>query len=259
MLAIEYQDAVATIRLNHGAVNALDLELLMSITEAIHDLDAQPDIGAIVLTGQGRAFCAGVDLKRILESDQSYIDSFLHALSDAFLAPLRCDTPVVAAVNGHAIAGGAVLAAACDRVIGTDDERARIGLAEMAVGVPFPTVAIEIMRQRLGGRLSDSILSAALYPPVEAHRRGFLDTLSPPDNLADHVQAAAAALAAVPVATMSLTKKHLRAPIEAVVNADGDKHDARMRELWSSDGVRSAIAAFVTRTLGPAVPEPSNH
>lgn len=250
MLEVRRDHEVASIRLDHGQVNALDLELLEAFTAAITDLDADDEIGAIVVTGNGRAFSAGVDLKRILEGGGDYVDRFLVALTAAFLAPLRSATPVVAAVDGHAIAGGAVLAAACDRVIGAADDRIRIGLAELAVGVPFPPAAIEIMRRRLGPNLQEAVLTAENYSASQALEAGFLDRLVPPDQLSDVAYQAAAGLAGVPATTMELVKDQLRRPIETALEAHGEDGDARVLRAWSSDGIRSAIADFVARTLG---------
>ncbi len=250
MLDVERDQGVATVRLDHGAVNAMDLELLEAITATVTELDDEGDVRAIVLTGNGRAFCAGVDLRRILDGDVEETWRFLDALSAAFLVTLRAGTPIVAAVDGHAIAGGAVLAAACDRVIGPDDARVRVGLAELAVGVPFPASAVEIMRRRLGSRLHEAILTARTYPAPEACGLGFLDELVDPAEVLVRAQAVARTLAAVPPATMALTKEQLRAPIEAGLAAHGASWDARVSEAWTSGPVRAAIAAFVERTLG---------
>lgn len=251
MLDIQRQDRdLALIRLDHGPVNALDLELLEALTGAISRLDADPSVRAIVLTGNDRAFCAGVDLKRLLDRDRAYTEQFLDALSAAFLAPLFSSTPLVAAVGGHAIAGGAVLAAACDRAIGAQDDRVLVGLPEVAVGVPLPTAAVEIMRRRLGTRLQEAVFTAQTYPIQQAHDIGFIDALVPAERLLDEACDIAAALGRVPSRTMALTKECLRGRIEAALGAEGEERDAHIREAWCSDDVRSAIGDFVDRNFG---------
>ena len=251
MLEVQHDGGVATVRFDHGRVNAMDLELLEATSATVGELDADGDVGAIVLTGNGRAFSAGVDLRRILAGGADETERFLGALSDAFLVTLRCGTPTVAAVDGHAIAGGAVLAAACDRVLASDDPRIRVGLAELAVGVPFPPSAIEIVRRRLGTHLSEVVLTARTYPVAEARDLGFLDELVPADELLDRAREAATALAAVPAHTMALTKRQLRSGIETALAATGADGDREVTRAWSSDHVRAAVAAFVERTLGP--------
>src|SRR3954447_10527005 len=156
MLNITDRNGVRLVEFAHGKVNALDLELLEGLIDAFGAADAdQP----IVLTGAGRAFSAGVDLRRIVDEGESYTRRFLDALSAAFLAVCDHRAPVVAAVNGAAIAGDCVIAAACDRRL---ISHGPIGLAELAVGVPFPTSAVEIMRGVLGPRSTDLVLTARL-------------------------------------------------------------------------------------------------
>src|SRR5882672_2313288 len=112
---IERKDAgaVAVLSMAYGPVNVMDTALLRAITETFAALaDEQP--AAVVLTGAGRAFSAGVDLRSLLNGGQDYLRDFLPALSDALHTVFTFDRPVVAAVNGHAIAGGCVLACCAD-------------------------------------------------------------------------------------------------------------------------------------------------
>src|ERR1700734_2048906 len=158
MLETEDRSGVTVLRLQHGKVNALDTELLRAITAAMRDLDPA---SAVVITGHGSAFSAGVDLKRIVDGGQPYVREFLPALTETFLAVFNPPGPVVAAVNGHAIAGGCVLAAACDVRLMSGG---RIGLSELSVGVPFPTVALEIMRDAIGPAAGNLAKAMAKIP-----------------------------------------------------------------------------------------------
>src|ERR1700733_13132918 len=129
MLETEDRSGVTVLRLKRGQVNALDTELLRAITAAMQDLDPT---AAVVITGHGSAFSAGVDLKRIVDGGQANGTEFLPALTQTFLAVFDHQGPVVAAVNGHAIAGGCVLAAACDVRLMSG---CRIGVAALSGGV----------------------------------------------------------------------------------------------------------------------------
>jgi enoyl-CoA hydratase len=131
MLSTEDRDDVVVLRIEHGRVGALDVELLNALTEAVAAYDR-----AVVITGSGSSFSAGVDLRRTLDGGRSYTEELLVALSRTFRAVFDHPRPTVAAVNGHAIAGGCVLALACDLRLMSGG---RIGLTELAVGVPFPT------------------------------------------------------------------------------------------------------------------------
>ncbi len=136
MIEVEEHGTVHLVRLRHGKVNAMDLELLRAVRDTFAELAGA---GAVVLTGDGRAFSAGVDLRRLLHEGAGYTAEFLPALSAAVRAVFEHPRPVVAAVNGHAIAGGCVLVAACDRRLMS---AGTIGVSELAVGVPFPTAAL---------------------------------------------------------------------------------------------------------------------
>ncbi|MGN9847571.1 enoyl-CoA hydratase/isomerase family protein [Nonomuraea sp. H19] len=117
MIAVDVMDGIGVVRLAHGKVNALDLELCRTIEQTMRDLDDERGpVRAVVVTGAGRVFSAGVDLKRVVDGGAAYVAEFLPALSGAFRSVFDLGKPVVAAVNGHAIAGGCVLAAACDCV-----------------------------------------------------------------------------------------------------------------------------------------------
>ena len=224
-------DGVAVLRLAHGPVNALDLELLNAITETFTALDASAH-RAIVLTGSGRAFSAGVDLWRIVEGAADHVGAFLPALNAAFLAVFSVGKPVVAAVNGHAIAGGMVLACACDyRVMA--DAGGRIGVTELAVGVPFPLTALEILAFALGERgARAAILAADTCQPPEALAGGRVDELITADALIETAIESARRLARIPADTYRLTKAQLRLPIEERLARLRPASDPRVHELW---------------------------
>ena len=131
----------------------------------------------MVITGAGTAFSAGVDLQQIVDGGRSYGREFLPALSAAFLAVFDHPGPVVAAINGHAIAGGCVLAAACDLRLMS---RGTIGLAELSVGVPFPPAAVEILRYAIGPAAARLLLTAALLDPSQARSAGLVHDLEDP-------------------------------------------------------------------------------
>ena len=116
-----------------------------------------------MLTGQGKIFSAGVDLIRLSEGGADYVRKFLPALHQLYDAVFYHPKPVVAAINGHAIAGGCVLACCADRRIMANDG-GRIGVTELLVGVPFPALAFEIMRFAVPPHyLPEFMLSGATY------------------------------------------------------------------------------------------------
>jgi hypothetical protein len=145
MLRREDRGSVAVLHMDHGKANALDVELIGAIGDALGDIVREGSHSAVVLTGTGSIFSAGVDLFRFLEGGESYLEQFFDAMVRSFRALFAFPRPLVAAVNGHAIAGGAVMAAAADyRIMSMG--KAKIGVPELRVGIPFPVAAIEILR-----------------------------------------------------------------------------------------------------------------
>ena len=241
--------AVTVLRLDHGPVSAMDLELLEAFRAELAKCAA--DEVAVVLTGTGRAFSAGVDLRRILEGGPGYIERYLPQLSGMFEDVLRYRRPVVAAVNGHAVAGGCVLACCADirlMAAGTG----RMGVPELLVGVPFPTMALAAMRVATGDRgVQEVIYTGETYLPEEAQRRGLVDEVVASEELIKGAVGRAEQLAAIPPAAFWQTKRTLRGPIlEWATGADGRRAEAEMEETWKSPEALTAIAGYVERTLG---------
>src|SRR5215212_3920102 len=172
---VQSADGVTTVRIDHPPVNAFTLDLVIDAAATIRSID-----GPIVLTGAGACFSAGVDLRAILDGAPEYTDTFLAAVSEAFLAVFDHPAPVVAAVNGHAIAGGCVLAMAADvRLMSSG----LIGLSEVAVGVPFPVAALEICRHVMGPSVTRAALQADNIDAESALARGWIDELVTADDL----------------------------------------------------------------------------
>jgi enoyl-CoA hydratase len=232
------------VRLKHGKVNALDLELLQAITAALHDIAPNDPV---VITGSGSVFSAGVDLRRIADGGRPYVAQYLPALSAAFLAIFDHPGPVVAAVDGHAIAGGCVIAAACDLRLMSSGT---IGLAELSVGVPFPPVALEIMRHAVGPAVSRLVLTAGLLDPARAHAVGLIHEVIEPDDLLAEAVRQAARMARVPAEVFEFSKRQLQQPARARFDgSEGD--DEAVLAMWSSDRTRAAIAGYLDSLKRP--------
>ncbi len=238
MLNIEERGEIAIMRLQHGKVNALDLELLLAITEAMRAVD---QARAVVITGSGSAFSAGVDLHRIVAGGPSYVREFLPALSESFLSIFDHPGPVVAAVNGHAIAGGCVIAAACDvRLM----SQGKIGLAELSVGVPCPPAAMEIMRHATGPVAGHLVLTAALLDPAQAQSIGLVQQVCEAEVLLESAVDRASQMARTPADVFSFSKRQLHQPARDRIAARSGDEEAVL-EVWSSGRTRDAIARYL--------------
>jgi len=234
MLITEERDDVAVLRIEHGRVGALDVELLDALTEAVSASDR-----ALVITGTGSSFSAGVDLRRILEGRRPYTEALLTALSRTYRAVFDHPRPTVAAVNGHAIAGGCVLALACDLRLMSGG---RIGLTELAVGVPFPTTALEVVQHALGPRTGRVLLGGQLEDREHALAMGMVDELTEPGELVPRAVALAAELAARSPEAYRLAKVQLHRQANAAIESTAGG-DAAVLAGWASDDTRLRIEA----------------
>jgi enoyl-CoA hydratase/carnithine racemase len=245
MLHEDLHAGILTLRLEHGKANALDLELTRALTEAVDRLDRDDRVHGAVLSGTGHIFCAGVDLYRLLEGGAAYARDYVPCLAEAFHRLFACTKPVVAAVNGHAIAGGCVLAAACDyRLMAAG--AARIGVPELRVGVPFPLVAIEILRFATStAHLQELVYQGTTYATAEAYERGLVDEVVALDILMERAVAVAERLGTDAVARFRLTKRQLRAPTLAAIAAHASETDGAVMEVWQRPETLAAIQAYL--------------
>lgn len=242
MIDVDTVGSVRVLTLSSGPVNAQDVELLDELAATLDDL-ARSDAGALVVTGAGRAFSAGVDLNRVVEGGTGYTDRLVPALSAAFVAMFGYPGPTVAAINGAAIAGGCVLACACDRrLIGPE---AQIGAAEVRVGVPFPVAALEVMRYACGVHADEVLLGGRNYRGPEAVARGLAHRVVA-DELLEAAVAEASDLGGIPADAYRQTKAQLHAPTVARIR-DARGVDDEVRRMWGTDETLRRIAAYVER------------
>jgi enoyl-CoA hydratase len=203
-----YDDGVAVVTMRHGKVNALDTVLCQALCGAL-DRAVADGVQAVVLTGTGTVFSAGVDLHRVIAGRDAYLASFLPELRKVFTRLATFELPLVAAVNGHAIAGGYILAAAADRILMAEGP-GLVGVTELLVGVPFPAIALELLRMRVGDAPARPlIVDSATFQAGPAMACHLIDEAVAARELASRSLAAARRLAALGPA-FHLTKRQLR-------------------------------------------------
>lgn len=248
MIDVKTSDGIVVLTLMHGKANALDIEFCEALAARFQELRSSA-AKAVVLTGQGRMFSAGVDLKRLSEGGADYIRKFLPILHKLYDTVFFHPKPVVAAINGHAIAGGAVLAACADRRI-MARESGRIGVTEMLVGVPFPALAFEIVRFAVPPRrLSEFTLSGATYTSDEAVQRGWVDEIAEPGELLADATAVAQELALLSPPAFAQTKMQIRQAVSERMAASGEATDKKVADIWTAPATLGFISDYVARTL----------
>lgn len=248
MIEIETVDNVAILRMQHGKANALDIEFCEALAARFHALRNDP-ARAIVLTGTGKMFSAGVDLKRLSAGGADYVRQFLPALHKLYEEVFFHPKPVVAAINGHAVAGGAILACCADRRI-MGHEAGRIGVTELLVGVPFPALAFEVLRAAVPAEyLAEVVYSGATYITDDALESGWIDEVAEPEELLEDALAVAEELATLPPKAFAMTKAQIRGPIAERLAVSGEEIDREATALWCADDTLARVRDYVARTL----------
>ena len=239
------RDGISILRLAHGKASAFDLELLEELQRHFESETS----GAMVLTGTGNIFSAGVDLFRLTREGRSYVENFVPALVSMLEAVFTMSTPVVSAVNGHAIAGGFILNAAADyRIMAAGN--GRIGIPELLVGVPFPALALEIVRFSTAPQhVEELVYTGKTVLPDEALAKGIVDEVVDPAALLDRAIAVARQFAAIPRQAFRIVKQQLRQPsVERARSLAGADREAL--EVWADPGTHEHIRAYLDRTVG---------
>lgn len=210
-LELRREGAVLVLTLSRPHVrNALTASLRQALAEALRAAADDASVRAVVLTGAGDAFCAGLDLAELetslsFSSERHRNDS--RALADLFIQMVRFPKPLLAAVNGHAVAGGAGLVTACDVAVMADD--ARVGYTEARIGFVAALVSVLLVRQVGQKHASDLLLSARLLPAQEAASIGLVNEVRPKEDVLPRTLELAAKMAANAPNSLKLTKELL--------------------------------------------------
>jgi enoyl-CoA hydratase len=248
MIESAMTEGIAVLTMQHGKANALDIEFCDALIDRFAELRTA-DANAIVLTGTGKIFSAGVDLKRLSHGGAPYVRDFLPSLHRLYETIFFHPKPVVAAINGHAIAGGCILAACADRRIMARDV-GRMGVTELLVGVPFPALAFEILRFAVPARvLAEVTYSGATYPSDAALDSGWVDQIAEPAELMQHALAAAQELAEISPAAFAQTKAQMRASVAERFAVSGAVTDKAVAEIWCAAETLARVRGYVERTL----------
>lgn len=249
MIAREDTDDVVVLRVAYGKVNALDYELCKTLNESFEQLDAHDDRPVIII-GSGRVFSAGVDLFRVVNEGEEYLNDFFPVLQEMFTRLFDFPRPLVAAINGHAIGGGCVMACACDYRI-TADGAGRIGVPELLVGVPFPTIALEILRFAIGNaHLQQAVYTGATFNAADAMRLGFVDEIADESDILESALQLARHLGSISSRSYALSKRHLHQPVNSRIDALASENDGAVRSAWMDPETLENIRDYLERTFG---------
>jgi enoyl-CoA hydratase len=243
---IEEAGDVVVVRIDRPPANALDLDLLAEGHEVRERL-ARDEPAAVVLVGRDRFFSAGMDLKAAPTLSPPQQRATVDGINRLFLGWYSFPRPVVAAVNGHAVAGGLILALCADhRVCASEGQ---LGLTELRAGLPYPLAAISVVRAELTPSAARRlVLGASLVEPPEALALGVVDEVRPADEVLPRAVEVATEMAALPRTTYPVVKRQLRGPaIDALERALGGGAGDPVLATWVSADTSSAAAGILRR------------
>jgi enoyl-CoA hydratase len=245
-------DDVVVLKLEGGKANAMTPELLDTLERMIDGFERSP-AAAAVLTGYDRYFSGGLALTHIIDFDIVAMRGFIEQFSRTMTRVFACTKPIVAAVNGHAIAGGCVLALMCDWRIAVDDPAIRIGLNETQLGIGMPAIVIESLRLAVPpASIVPIAFEGTLFTPAQAREVGLVHELAPEADLLARAMARAQSFAELPQPAVAQVKRALRAPSLETIARIADQETGRWLETWFSPEAQARLRAAVAQ-LGGAV------
>ena len=210
---VQTNDGIATVVIKRGKVNALNGEVVDELRDSFKALEADPDTGAIVLTGYGNFFSFGFDVPEFLSFTKEEFTDYLINFTDLYTYLFLYPKPVVAALNGHTIAGGCMVALACDTRVMVDG-KGKISLNEIAFGSSVFAGSTEMLRFSIGSANAAKVLySGAMYSAEEAMRFGLVQAVFTEEDLMVQARRIAADLASKHMPAFASIKALLRKPI----------------------------------------------
>jgi len=252
----EAQGGVALVTLARPErLNAWTPRMATELAEAIERANADASVGALVLTGAGKGFCAGADMSDTFEkriagedpgADTAGGEGGLPRGLD-WVALVRDAKPMIAAVNGAAVGVGLTMVLPFDVILASD--RARFGMFFVKVGLVPELASTHFLVQRMGfGRASEMCLSGRLYDAREAYEKGLADQLVPHEELVDRALALGREIAANPAPQLRMIKRLLTRNGSATDLADVQRSEsALLRECWESPEHHAAVRAFLEK------------
>jgi enoyl-CoA hydratase len=241
-LKVDRRDGLAIVTLSRPPVNALNLGIVESALALLSDLEGDPELRAVVVTGSGSCFSAGLDLKEAPCYSAAEQRRMIGAINRLLFHMFGLRRPTVAAMNGHAQGGGLVLALSCDYRVGPLGSF-KLGLTEARAGVPYPTAALAVVKSELPVHAARSlVLGAHNVDPETALRLGVVDELQPPPQVLARALAVAADLARFPAESYIHSKRALRQEALARMRAAIDNgHDDLLDHWLTQDTVSASL------------------
>ena len=245
-ILLETRESVGLITLNRPqAMNALSSPLMEELTHALDTLEADETIGAIVITGNEKAFAAGADIKEM--KDKTFMEAYMGSfLTSGWERVSSCRKPVIAAVAGYALGGGCEIAMMCDFILAADN--ARFGQPEITIGT-LPGLGGTQRLTRLVGKSKamEMCLTGRMMDAEEAERAGLVSRIVPLDKLVDEAIVVASKIASLSRPIVRMAKESVDSAMETSLQ-EGIKIERRLfHAAFATEDQKEGMAAFVEK------------
>ena len=244
-IIVETRGRVGLITLNRPkALNALNSEVLAEILTAIKAFEANPGIGATVLTGSEKAFAAGADIKEM--QAKTYVEAYLQDLFVGWEELGRIRKPIIAAVAGYALGGGCELAMMCDFIIAADN--AKFGQPEITLGVMPGMGGSQRLTRFVGkSKAMDMVLTGRMMDAAEAERSGLVSRVVPAGELIEEALKAAAKIAEFSLPAVMMAKEAVNRSYEMTLS-EGLRFERRLfHSMFALEDQKEGMAAFTEK------------
>lgn len=238
---IERQGNVAVLTLARGKVNAIDEATVDELGAQVSSLERDQDARAVVVAGQGSFFSFGFDVPALYDYSPADFTRFLKKFTGLYRALYALPKPLVAAINGHAVAGGFMLATTADhRIMATG--KAKISLNEITFGAGLFAGSVEMLGAIVGHRHAEAIaLGGTMYPAEDATEMGLVDEVAAPDAVVPRALEVAVGMAARDQVAYAAIKRMLRAPVLERLDRAEQASIASFVEIWYSPSTRAHL------------------
>ncbi len=248
MIRTEYHNNVAIVKLDRGVTNALNIELVTELTETLQKVKHDSNVHSLVLSSSNEKFFSiGFDIPQLFELSKDNFRFFYKAFNRVCMDLYVLPKLTIAAITGHAVAGGCILALCCDyRFIA--EGRKKMGLNEIKLGVPVPYLADCVLRQIVGFRNAREIMDTGeFYLPEELLEIGMVDQMLPLDQLLAKSIEKVKLLDALPQDAFAMIKRNRVETVEAQVLAKLKEKEKFFIDCWYSDETRNRLKAAMEK------------
>lgn len=243
-VSITVDGGLATVRLDREHGNAINADMVDGLLTACRELSTDSGVRGVMLASVRSLFCPGLDLRELIHYDRAAIDEFMASFSEAVLSLFTLPKPLVAALGGHALAGGCLLAVTADRRILR--RGCRVGLNAIRVGLPLPFGMALILREAVhSSRLEEAALLGRNYADEQAVEAGIVHELHDGEGFEAYCREQLERMASREPAAFAITKRYLRAATVDRIRADDARHRGEFLDCWFAGPTRRRMEQMV--------------